>query len=225
MRSARPFVLLAALLVALLVWPTGAGAAPALTITTADSAGATTLTARLTGFTPQETIDLQLGTTESTPRILEIPGIVIGADGSYTLSLIPLGLPAGAYTLTALRGTAVVASVRFAVTARATPTRAAATPTRAPITTVPPTAAPPTPVAPTAVAPTPPATGSGGALPGLPNTGGGAGNGPAARTWSFAVLAAFVVVAGFCIVGGLWRRPRLVRAINRLVEHKRRNAR
>ncbi len=224
MRSARPFVLLAALLLALLIWPTGAGAAPAITITAADSAAATTLTAKLTGFTPQETIDLQLGTTESTPRILEIPGVVIGADGSYTLSLIPLGLPAGAYTLAALRGTVVVASARFTVTARATPTRAAATPTRMPITAV-----PPPPIAPTAVAPTPPSTGSGGVLPGLPDTGGGgAGNGPATLTRSFVALAAFIGVASFCIVcivGGLWRRPRLARAINRLVGHKRRNAR
>ncbi len=220
MRFARPFVLLAALLLALLVWPTSAGAAPAIAITAADSAAATTLTAKLTGFTPQETIALQLGTTESTPRILEIPGIVIGADGGYTLSLIPLGLPAGAYTLTALRGPVVVASVRFTVTARATPPRAAATPTRAPLTAVPPTA-----VAPTAVAPTPPSTGSGGALPGLPDTGGGAGVGPATLSRSFAVLAAFVGVASLCIAGGLWRRPRLARAIARLVGHTRRNAR
>ncbi|HEY8599166.1 MAG TPA: hypothetical protein VIL85_12090, partial [Thermomicrobiales bacterium] len=130
----------------------------------------------LSGFTPTEKIALRLATSEATPRILTIPAITIDGAGGYTLAIPALGLTGGDYTLAALRGAEVVASARFTVVAapRATPTRPAATPTRpAPTQTrspiVGPTAAP--------ALPTPPSTGSGGFLPGLPNTGGGAGGG------------------------------------------------
>jgi len=155
MRSARPFALLAALLAALLVWPTVAGAAPAITIARSQTPGETGFTARLTGFEPGEAIALQLAASGTPPLALDLPPITILVDGTYTLSILSTGLTGGEYTLTARRGASIVASATFSVAIRATPTR------------------PPIVATPTRAMPTPPPTGDGGYLPGLPNTGGG----------------------------------------------------
>ena len=190
MRLARPFVLLTALLAALLSWPTGAGAAPALTITRSQVPGETGFTARLSGFEPSEAIALQLVASGATPQTLDLPTVTILADGTYTLSILSTGLLGGEYTLTARRGTAVVASATFNVPLRATPTR------------------PPIVATPTRSVPMPPPTGNGGDLPGLPNTGGGGGD-----TSSMSMLPKIPLLALFTGVAFLAFRNRARRVI------------
>lgn len=225
MRFVRPAVVLASLVAALLLWPAFAMAAPAITITPPKTPTDPTFTATLTGFDTGETITLQLGTVSSPPRMLDVPAVKIGADGTYTLAILPLGLAAGDYTLSALRGTAVVASARFTVVARATPTsvpvtptRNAATPTRAPIA-----------ITPTPAILTPPASGTGGYLPGLPNTGGGAGatqaSPPMLRFFPL-ILAAILVALGASLGrGGRQRTLAASRAVARLVKRDRHDGR
>lgn len=200
MRSRRLISVLGSLLLALVILVPGAAAAPALTITPTSGSLETEFVAMLSGFTPAEKIALRLTTSEATSRTLTVPAITIDNTGGYRLSIPALGLTAGDYTLAALRGAEVVVSARFTVTAapRATPTRPTVTPThpapaptRSPI--ISPTMSPPI--------PTPPATGSGGFLPGLPNTGGGSGTGMSG-TWAFLLFALFVPL----ITLGLVRR-------------------
>lgn len=174
MRSRRLIGVLGSLLLALVILVPGVVAAPAMTITPTSGSLETEFVAVLSGFVPAEKIALRLSTSEATPRTLTVPAITIDHTGSYTLSIPALGLMAGEYTLAALRGAEVVVSARFTIVAAApatptvptvTPTRSAPTPTQTP--TASPTAPPPL--------PTPPATGTSGQLPGLPNTGDGAG--------------------------------------------------
>ncbi len=167
---------LCSLLLALVILVPGAVAAPALTVTPTSGSLETEFVAVLTGFTPAEKIALRL--------------ITIDSAGGYSLAIPALGLTTGDYTLAALRGTEVVVSARFTVAAapRATPTRTTVTPTR-PVPT--PTRTPIVSPTNTPAIPTPSATGNGGFLPGLPNTGGGAGTGMSG-TWVFLLLALFV---------------------------------
>ena len=198
MRSRRLISVLGSLLLALVIVVPGVAAAPALTITPASGSLETEFVATLSGFTPAEKIALRLTTSEATPRTLTVPAITIDSTGGYILSIPALGLTTGDYTLAALRGTEVVVSARFTVTAapRATPTRPAVTPTP-PATT--PTKAPTvTPAAPPPL-PTPPSTGSGGNLPGLPNTGSGSGAGMS-TAWGFLPLALFIPLLALGII-------------------------
>lgn len=198
MRSRRLISVFGSFLLALVILVPGVAAAPALTITPASGSPETTFVATLSGFTPAEKIALRLTTSEATPRTLTIPAITIDSNGGYALSIPALGLTAGDYTLAALRGTEAMVSARFSVAAapRATPTRPAVTPIR-PATT-PTTVATASPTAPPAL-PTPPSTGSGGNLPGLPNTGSGAGTG-VNTAWGFFLFALFVPLLTLGIV-------------------------
>ncbi len=190
MRSRRLISVLGSLLLALVILVPGAAAAPALTVTPTSGSLETEFDAVLSGFTPAERITLRLITSETTPRTLTVPAITIDSAGGYSLAIPALGLTTGDYTLAALRGTEVVVSARFTVAAapRATPTRTTVTQTRpAPTSTRTPIVSPTN----TPAIPTPPATGNGGFLPGLPNTGGGAGTGMSG-TWVFLLFALFV---------------------------------
>lgn len=167
-RSLRASIALGALLLALSLGVSPVAAAPAITITPASGPPETEFAADLRGFTPGETVALRLTTTEATPRSLTIPAITIDAEGSYHLIIPAFGLPPGDYTLAALRGTEIVATARLTVLGAPSATPARPLPSNSPV----PTATRPLPTA-TLPAPTPPPTGSGGNLPGLPNTGDG----------------------------------------------------
>ncbi|MFN8540170.1 MAG: hypothetical protein U0232_22160 [Thermomicrobiales bacterium] len=169
-------------------------AAPSLTIEPSRGQVGTSFVANLAGFTPGESIGFRL-TAETTPsRTLDVPTVTIRADGGYRLDITSLLLPAGGYTLVALRQGAVVASAGFTVTAPPPPTPRPSTPTRA----VPVPTATRVPVIPTAVPPTVPPTGNGGYLPGLPNTGGGPPPSFPARAASVGALA----LLALCLIGG-----------------------
>ena len=205
MRSRRALIMAGLFLLAWVALAGTAFAAPAITIAPADGANGGAFVADLSGFNPGESINLRLSTGEATPRNLAIPAIMIDATGRYSLTIPTLGLPPGEYTLAALRGGSVVASARFTV---------AATPVASPSTRPAPTTTRPAPTrtttspTPTAIVPpTPPSTGSGGYLPGLPNTGGGAMSG-APTTWLLLSLAPLMIV----LVAARRRRSERIRA-------------
>jgi hypothetical protein len=184
MRPLRFAAFLVALFVALVASPGRAGAAPALTITPSSGPPAARFVATLTGFTPAEAIVFQLSAEARQPLTLTLPAVTIAADGTYSLSINALLLPVGNYSLAALRGTVVVASAHFTVTAAASPV------------------------------PSPPATGNGGYLPGLPSTGGGGpqGMGPVeARTILAGVLALLATLVA--VVRRRSARPLAPRAV------------
>ena len=173
MRPVRTLGALVALVVALVALPRAGAAAPTLTIDPGSGPPDTRFVAHLAGFTPGEQIAFRLAAESESPGPLAIPAVTIRADGTYDLSILGLALPQGGYTLTALRASAAVATARFTVTPPGTPL------------------------------PSPPATGGGGFLPGLPNTGAG---GPPSPLLGGVLLAALGGLLGVAALARLARR-------------------
>ena len=181
-------------LLALLVLPAAALAAPAIAISPATGPVGTTFTATFTGFTPGSTVAITVSTETTPPQTVAIPEVRLDGEGGFVLSVSSLLLTPGRYVVAATQGGATLATARFTVTSPAgTATRVA---TRTVVTT-PPT--PPT-VMPTFPPPAATATATVGRMPGMPATGGGRGAqpglaGPVLAALGLAAVSLSVVVA------------------------------
>lgn len=225
-----------------LTGPNGPKPGPDIVVTPAQGASGDTFVLTGTGFAPSTTYTLRLQTeNRQTTIALSKSDLASEADGTILSGFaLAASRPAGNYIAEVLTKEAtptVLAGATFALTG------AAPTPSPSPSASPPPTATPsptvspsptpavtatpsptmtprpspttsPTPLpSPTALLPTPPATGNGGFLPGLPNTGAGGTltteasvTAPPGTTLSTVLLGLATLVAATAVTIGVVRR-------------------